>query len=298
MIFHQLKPRTPTSGFGLRFSRGDCAPRSSEILLTKVASLRATWGTDDWLDFDSLADPAIDAPHHFLSEVARYAALVSREEAIRVEAELSAAEAERLVWKLEQTLGWIAYRRDRTFRSLGRIDLQPPTFFGQSYKKDFVEPQPLAKLTSALLSGEVNAYVQGTPLTRAECISLLSDEDGLWGKKDLDFVPDEIRGTWQRKAESSSKIGGKEKGRALAELIEILKEGKRRKIRVLYLDAADWMQQKYNIQRKASRSIWREARDDPDVGSAVGGYPTVAQKEASASLFESYPKTLTRNPQK
>ena len=97
-----------------------------------------------------------------MSDPAQYAVLVSREEAIRVEAELSAAEAERLVWKLEQTLGWIAYRRDRTFRSLGRIDLKPPTFFGRSYKSDRDEARPLATLTSKLLSGEVHAYVQGT----------------------------------------------------------------------------------------------------------------------------------------
>ena len=79
----------------------------------------STWGMDDWLAFDSLADPAIDAPDHFLSDVARYAALVSREEAIRVEAELSAAEAERLVWKLEQTLGWIGIEGIGLFALLG-----------------------------------------------------------------------------------------------------------------------------------------------------------------------------------
>ena len=62
-------------------------------------------GVDDWLNFDSLADPAIDAPHHFLSDVAHCGILVSREEAIEVEAGLSAVEAERLVWKLEQDSG-------------------------------------------------------------------------------------------------------------------------------------------------------------------------------------------------
>jgi hypothetical protein len=139
--------------------------------------------------------------------------------------------------------------------------------------------------------------VQGTALTRAECISLLSDEDGLWGKKDLDFVPDEIRETWQRRAERSE-IGGKEKGRALTELTAILMEGKRRKIRVLHDDAKRWMKEAYKIEGKAFSKIWREAREHPDAERDVGGRPTEAQRKASASLFESYPKTLPRNPQK
>jgi hypothetical protein len=254
-------------------------------------------GMDDWFDFDALADPANDAPYHFLSDPARYAVLVRREEAIRLETELSVAEAERPVWKLEQALGWIAYRRDRSFRSLGRIDLHPPTFFGRSYK-DFVEPPPLATLTKALLSGEVHAYVDGVALTRAECITWLSEKDGLWSKEDRVFVPDELRETWQRKAESSAKIAEKKKGEALAELIEILKEGKRRKIRVLRGDAEGWMQQRYKIEGKAFSKVWREARKHPDVERDVGGCPTEAQRKASAALFESHPITLTRNPQK
>src|SRR5271165_6244890 len=62
---------------------------------------------EDWFDFDNLADPA-DEQSARLS-IASYqeacAVLVSRAEAIGVEAQLSAAEAERLVWKVEQVLG-------------------------------------------------------------------------------------------------------------------------------------------------------------------------------------------------
>jgi hypothetical protein len=255
---------------------------------------------DDWLDFDTLADPSSmdEEKCHPLSDPAQRAVLVSREEAVRAEAELSAAEAERQAWKLEQALGWIAYRRDRSFRSLGRIDLRPPTLFGRSYENDFDEPRPLATLASALLSGEVRAYVQGTALTQAECISLLSDEDGLWSKQDLAFVPDEMRGVWQRRAEISSKIAGREKAQALTELTAILMEGKRRKIRVLHDDAKRWMQEEYKIEGKAFSKIWREARGHPDVERDVGGRSTEAQRKASASLFESYPKTLPRNPHK
>jgi hypothetical protein len=254
------------------------------------------WGMDDWLDFDSLADPEHDAPPHVLSDPAHYAVLVSREGAIRVEAELSAAEAGRLVWKLEQVLGWIAYRRDRSFRSLGRIDLQQPTFFGRSYKNDFDEIRPLATLTSALLSVEVHAYVHGAALTRTECISLLSERDGLWSNQDLVFVPDEIRGTWQRKAEISPKIAGREKAQALTELTEILKEGKRQRIRVLHDDAERWMKRTHQIEGKAFDAIWREARRHPDVELDAGGRPTEAEKKASVSFCESYPKNLPRNP--
>lgn len=257
------------------------------------------WGSDDWLDFDSLADPANDAPYHAWSDPAGSAVLVSREEAIALERELSVAEAKRLVWKLEQVLGWIAYRRDGTFRSLGRIDLQPPTFFGHSYNtKHLVEPSPLATLTSALLSREIHAYEQGTALTLAECICLLSDEDALWGKKDLVFVPDEIRGTWHRQAEISPKIARSEQAEALAELIELLKEGKRQKIRVRHDDAEGWMKRTHQIEGKAFDVIWRDARKHPDVGRDRGGRPTAAQQKDSVSFCESYPKTLPRNPEK
>ena len=256
------------------------------------------WGKDDWSNFDGLADPANEAPYHAWSDPARCAVLVSREEAIKVEAELSASEADRPVWKLEQALGWIAYQRDRSFRSLGRIDLQPPTFFGRSYKSDVVEPRPLATLTSALLSGEAHAYVLGNALTRAECISVLSDQEGLWRRSDLDFVQDEIRGTWQRRAEISPKIAGREKVRALTELTEFLKEGKRRKIRVLHDDAESWMKRTHKIEGKAFDAIWREARKHSDFGRDRGGRPTAAQQKASASFCKSYPKTLPRNPEK
>jgi hypothetical protein len=115
----------------------------------------------DWPNFDSLADPSPvdDAPYHVWSNPARYTVLVSREEVLRAEAELSAAEGEGTFWKLEQALGWIAYRRDLTFRSLGRVDLQPPTFFGRSYKSDRFESRPLATLTAKLLDGKVSAHV-------------------------------------------------------------------------------------------------------------------------------------------
>jgi hypothetical protein len=253
------------------------------------------WGKDDWLDFDSLADPARNAPYHAWSDPANFAVLVSREDAIRVEGELSRAEAERPIWKLEQTLGWIAYRKDQTFRSLGRIDLKPPTFFGRSYKSDRVENQPLGTLTSALLSGEVNAYVQGIAMTRAECISLLSDKDGLWGKKDLDFVPDEIRVTWQRRAERKE-IAGSAKRQALEQLIGILQQAKAQDIRALRKDAEDWAERRYGISGKAFLSIWLSARKGPHVARDLGGQPSAAQKEASASLFKPYLSNPTQNP--
>jgi hypothetical protein len=200
------------------------------------------WGRDDWLDFDALADPssAKNAQYYPLSNPASEAVLVSREEVLGVEAELSAAEAERLVWKLQQALGWIAYRQDQRFRSLGRIDMRPPTFFGRSYKSDRVESRPLAALTEKLLSGEVRAYVRGVSLTRAECISMLSQPDALW-TQDLVFLPDEIREIWKRISAGNSKISGAAKDRALAELIEILKEAKRRNVRALSRDAKDWI---------------------------------------------------------
>ena len=253
-------------------------------------------GVDDWSDFDALADPAHDAPYHFLSDPTHCAVLVSREDAIAVEAELSAAEAERSVWKLEQTMGWIAYRRDLTFRSLGRIDLKPPTFFGHSYTDHRVETQPLAALTAALLSGKLRARIDGVPLTDSECISWLSQKDGLWSKEDRVFLPDEVRRTWQRRAEGRSKVSFSDRDKALAELIEILKEAKRQKIRVLSKDAEDWVQGKYRIKGKALGAIWNEARKHPDVALDDGGRPTEAEQKASASFCKTYLKTLPITP--
>jgi hypothetical protein len=257
------------------------------------------WFMDDWLDFDVLGDPSSmdEAACHPLSDPTQRAVLVSTEEAIGAEAELSAAEAGRYVWKPEQTLGWIAYRRDGTFRSLGRTDLQPPTFFGRRYKSDFDDPQPLTTLTSALLSEKIHVDVQGTALTRAECISLLNAKDGLWGNNDVTFVPDEVRDVWQRKAVRSLKSFRGEKDLALTELTEILIAGKRRKIRVLYPDAEKWMGQKYKIKGKAVRTIWGRARKHPDVEEDTGR-PTEAERVASATFFQSYPKTLPENPHK
>jgi hypothetical protein len=262
-------------------------------------STKLEWGTDDWLDFDNLADPTKHAPFHYLSDPGRFAVLVSREDTIKFEAELSEAEAERLFWKVEQVLGWIAYRRDRSFRSLGRIDLQPPTFFGHRFsEKDLVEPSPLATLTSALLSEKVHAYMQGAMLTRAECIALLSSEDGLWDRNDLVFVPDEVRGIWQRQAEINPKISVENRDRALTELIELLKEAKGQEIRVRHEDAERWMSRIHQIKGKAFDAIWREARKHPDVGGDRGGRPNAAQQKASASFCESYPKSLPTNPEK
>ena len=154
------------------------------------------------MDFDTLADPSsIDEEKcHPLSDPAKCAVLVSAEQVRKSEAEVAAAEAKRLVWKLEQSLGWIAYRSDQNFRSLSRIELGPPTFFGQSYKS-ISEPSPLKTLTAALLSGQIEALVNGVEMTRAECISLLSERDGLW-TKELVFLPDDVRGFWRPKTES------------------------------------------------------------------------------------------------
>jgi hypothetical protein len=140
--------------------------------------------------------------------------------------------------------------------------------------------------------------VHGTALTRAECISLLGVKDGLWGNRGLDFVPDEMRRIWQRKADINPKIPASEKSQALTDLTEMLKEGKRQRIRVLHDDAESWMKRTHQIDGKPFDAIWREARERPDVGRDRGGRPTEAQQKASKSFCESYSKTLPANPEK
>jgi hypothetical protein len=243
-----------------------------EQSLEEVGLTERDLGMDGWFDFDALADPANDAPYHFLSDPARNAVLVSQEEAVRAEAELSAAEAERPVWNLEQAVGWIAYRRDRTFRSLGRVDLKPPTFFGQSYKSDRVGSQPLATLTAKLLSGKVPAYVGGVQLTRPDCISMLSKSDGIWSKEDLTFVPEEIRANWSRMQQSAETATGAIEKRALDDLKAHLKElGERREKRA---DTKAWILARHPILSKDGFDrIWKKARADPAIGPAKTGAP-------------------------
>ena len=136
--------------------------------------------------------------------------------------------------------------------------------------------------------------MQGAPLTQADCISILDKNDGLWSNQDLVFVPDEVRRTWQRRAEIARKISLSEKDKARADLVEILKEAKRQRIRVLSKDAERWIQDKYKIEGKAFGAIWGQAREHPDVGMDRGGRPTEAQQKMSASFCKSYPKTLPR----
>jgi hypothetical protein len=244
------------------------------------------WGKDDWLDFDNLADPASDAPPEFLSDPAKHAVLVSAEDVMSVEVELSMREAERPVWKLEQVLGWIAYRRDETFRSLGRIDLEPPTFFGHSYNSDWVESQPLMRLTAKLLSTKVPAYVDGVRLTRADCISMLSKSDGIWRKDNLTFSPEEIRANWSRVRQGTQRTTSGAEDRALKALKAHLMElGERREKRQ---DTKAWILARHPLlsRKDGFNRIWKKARADPAIGPAKIGAPP-----KSASV-----RTAPRNP--
>ena len=86
--------------------------------------------------------------------------LIFLEEAqvIAVEREIAQSEFNPQDWVIEQVVGWIAYLNKLEFRSLGRADLQPPKYLGESYATDFKNLNPDEILKSTLLSGKLVAY--------------------------------------------------------------------------------------------------------------------------------------------
>ena len=140
--------------------------------------------------------------------------LVSREQVIEAECEISRAELNRPLWFLKQAVGWIAYQSEIQFRSLGRIDLQPPKFFGHGYEPDFACRDPLGELVTALVKGTLKAYRKGTLLTPSECTKLFAQD--IWTQKDLVFLPHDVRTVWREQFVDAKATQGESRPEARA----------------------------------------------------------------------------------
>ncbi len=51
---------------------------------------------------------------------------MSREQVIEAEKTITRADFARIVWGIEQVVGWVAYQDEAKFRSLSKIDFGPP----------------------------------------------------------------------------------------------------------------------------------------------------------------------------
>jgi hypothetical protein len=158
--------------------------------------------SDDWTDFDSLADPPIerwidDYPpptwnsYSHWSEPETDLVVVRREDALRVERDLCLREFQKPTWSVSQALGWLAYRNQNEFRSLEPRDLERRRFLLSEYPKDWSDPDPIGALTSALLNGKLKAHRDQHELTELEIGAII--HRGLWSHKDLWFRPEDVK---------------------------------------------------------------------------------------------------------
>jgi hypothetical protein len=83
---------------------------------------------------------------------------LERVKVISTERDISQSEFNPQEWTIEQVVGWIAYQNEFEFRSLGKIDLQPPKYLGESYTTDFINLDPDKILKSKLIAGELVGY--------------------------------------------------------------------------------------------------------------------------------------------
>lgn len=158
--------------------------------------------SDDWTDFDSLADPPIerwidDSPPPTWSSYPHWSdpktdlVVVRREDATRVEQDLCRREFQSPTWSISQALGWLAYRNQNEFRSLEPRDLERRRFLLSEYLKDWFDPDPIGALRSALLGGKLKAHLAQHELTKLEIGAII--HAGLWSHKELWVYPKDVK---------------------------------------------------------------------------------------------------------
>jgi hypothetical protein len=128
-------------------------------------------------------------PEFFFDDPPESDIYVHRERAIEAEKEVSQREFGRPDWGLEQALGWLAYRNANDFRSLGRAELKPPTYYGESYPPDFTNPHPEEALREALISGVLKGYLRGKEVAQAEWLHM-----AVWNAPGVKVRRDDVLG--------------------------------------------------------------------------------------------------------
>jgi hypothetical protein len=136
--------------------------------------------SNDWEIPDSLFDDPLEGDFYVFRE-----RVIEAEK--EVSQEVSQREFERPDWGLGQSLGWLAYRNAIDFRSLGRAELNPPTYYGENYPPHFPNPQPVEALTEALISGALKGYRRGEEVAQAEWLHM-----AVWDVPDVKFRRDDV----------------------------------------------------------------------------------------------------------
>jgi hypothetical protein len=199
--------------------------------------------SDDWTDFDSLADPPIerwinDYPpptwnsYSHWSEPETDLVVVRREDALRVEQDLCLREFQKPTWSVAQTLGWLAYRNQNEFRSLEPRDLERRRFLLSEYPKDWSDPDPIGALTSALLNGKLKAHRDQHELTELEIGAII--HGGLWSHKDLWFRPEDVKKLPVKKPPRGDQVLSSTEAKAIKLLTEYLKKKRDDTARVMF----------------------------------------------------------------
>jgi hypothetical protein len=88
---------------------------------------------------------------------------LERVQVISSEREIAHDEFNPQEWTIEQVVGWIAYQNELEFRSLGKVDLQPPKYLGVSYTTDFRNVNPDEILKGKLIAGKLVGYSRPKP---------------------------------------------------------------------------------------------------------------------------------------
>jgi hypothetical protein len=165
---------------------------NSTTLLDRHRLCPDDWGPTEHLGTHqrALYDP--QAPDYFAywTGVAEESILISREQAIQTERRISKDEYRNPIFGIKQAVGWIAYRSEDGFRSLGRADMEPLGYLDRSYAPDYPNRRPDEALFSLLASGKIKAYLKagGEEFTR----DMLLSSKSLWDAVGVVFLRDEL----------------------------------------------------------------------------------------------------------
>ena len=99
-------------------------------------------------------------------------------EVIRAETIIAKQEFDRPIVGLEQAIGWIAYRNQDNFRSLGKFDLREKKYYGVSYESNYNTMQLEKELFDALVNGDIKGYRD----------ALVAGRGGVYRKEELELT--------------------------------------------------------------------------------------------------------------
>ena len=185
-----IKPSHPNND--LPFRRFKTALQTGKLPVTNIEGRQGEGvmeTVDYWVRyFDRYALP--NPAHRPLFPEETY--YVSMQAVINAETEISQSEIEPLIVGLTQAVGWAAYQKRDTFRSLSQEDVKGKAYYDQLYKPDFPFPFPDAMIYEALLEQKLKCFRRGIELTRPELMKLGS----IWDASDIQFFRKDLLTIW------------------------------------------------------------------------------------------------------